>query len=294
MNARFYVPDVGRFASADNIVPDPMNLQSFNRYSYVLNSPTNLVDPTGHCATTELPDGSFMRDSNDDACWQAYDEFAEFMSPMPDWYLEYYGWNTQKWYKAERYSQEQLEYLLETHQTQSRLPRACNGRGGNCATAKWHQAKNTFVDWLVPDYHEADAIALGFAASSDLVVLGGSGGYELVLNSRSSEISLFSLAGGGGTLGAGGNAAIYAAAVHELPNNAAYEGVFIVDDTTVSIAQYGFVRGTFKAAPGETYGSYLGYAPGANVSRSRNFIYYPPALVTFNWQTNQLTIGVQQ
>ncbi|MCP4422305.1 MAG: RHS repeat-associated core domain-containing protein, partial [Chloroflexi bacterium] len=49
MNARFYVPGIGRFASADTIVPNPANPQSFNRYSYVLNSPLNFTDPSGHC-----------------------------------------------------------------------------------------------------------------------------------------------------------------------------------------------------------------------------------------------------
>ncbi|MGH2536537.1 MAG: RHS repeat-associated core domain-containing protein, partial [Candidatus Promineifilaceae bacterium] len=48
MNARYFVPAVGRFASADTIVPNPANPQSFNRYTYALNSPINLVDPTGH------------------------------------------------------------------------------------------------------------------------------------------------------------------------------------------------------------------------------------------------------
>ena len=36
--------------SADTIVPDPANPQSYNRYSYVYNNPLILVDPTGHCA----------------------------------------------------------------------------------------------------------------------------------------------------------------------------------------------------------------------------------------------------
>ncbi len=40
MNARYYLPGTGRFLSADTIVPDPANPQSFNRYSYVNNSPT--------------------------------------------------------------------------------------------------------------------------------------------------------------------------------------------------------------------------------------------------------------
>ncbi|MCP5097799.1 MAG: hypothetical protein GY943_19805, partial [Chloroflexi bacterium] len=39
MNARFYVPGNNRFASADSIVPDPTNPQSYNRFSYVYNNP---------------------------------------------------------------------------------------------------------------------------------------------------------------------------------------------------------------------------------------------------------------
>jgi len=48
MNARYYVPGIGRFASADTIVPDPSMPQSYNRYSYVYNSPTKYIDPSGH------------------------------------------------------------------------------------------------------------------------------------------------------------------------------------------------------------------------------------------------------
>ena len=46
-NARYYVPGLERFLSADTIVPDPADPQSFNRYSYVNNNPVNDVDPTG-------------------------------------------------------------------------------------------------------------------------------------------------------------------------------------------------------------------------------------------------------
>ena len=48
MNARYYLPEVGRFISADTIVPEPSNPQSFNRYAYVQNNPVNITDPTGH------------------------------------------------------------------------------------------------------------------------------------------------------------------------------------------------------------------------------------------------------
>jgi RHS repeat-associated protein len=48
MNARFFMPGIGRFASADTIVPDPTNPQQYNRYSYTLNNPLCYSDPTGH------------------------------------------------------------------------------------------------------------------------------------------------------------------------------------------------------------------------------------------------------
>jgi RHS repeat-associated protein len=48
MNARYYSPYINRFISADTIVPDPTNPQSFNRYSYVNNNPLKFVDPSGH------------------------------------------------------------------------------------------------------------------------------------------------------------------------------------------------------------------------------------------------------
>lgn len=48
MNARLYDPVLGRFISADTVVPSPSNMQGFNRYAYVLNNPLLYTDPTGH------------------------------------------------------------------------------------------------------------------------------------------------------------------------------------------------------------------------------------------------------
>jgi len=46
--ARYYDPTIGRFISADTIVPNPVNPQALNRYSYCLNNPLKYIDPTGH------------------------------------------------------------------------------------------------------------------------------------------------------------------------------------------------------------------------------------------------------
>ncbi|MDD5009720.1 MAG: RHS repeat-associated core domain-containing protein [Syntrophorhabdaceae bacterium] len=45
--ARLYDPLLGRFISADSIVPEPGNLQAYNRYSYCLNNPVVYTDPSG-------------------------------------------------------------------------------------------------------------------------------------------------------------------------------------------------------------------------------------------------------
>jgi RHS repeat-associated protein len=49
-NARYMSPALGRFVSADSIVPGAGNPQALNRYAFVLNNPVRYTDPTGHCA----------------------------------------------------------------------------------------------------------------------------------------------------------------------------------------------------------------------------------------------------
>jgi RHS repeat-associated protein len=60
--ARFYLPKLGRFASADTIVPSFANPQAFNRYTFVLNNPLRYIDPTGH---DPIPDQGL---GNDPTC----------------------------------------------------------------------------------------------------------------------------------------------------------------------------------------------------------------------------------
>jgi len=46
--ARYYSPGLGRWISADTMVPAPPNPQSLNRYAYVYNQPLIYVDRKGH------------------------------------------------------------------------------------------------------------------------------------------------------------------------------------------------------------------------------------------------------
>jgi RHS repeat-associated protein len=48
MGARWYDVALGRWISADVIVPEPGNAQSLNRYSWVLGNPLRYIDRTGH------------------------------------------------------------------------------------------------------------------------------------------------------------------------------------------------------------------------------------------------------
>jgi len=50
MNGRVYDPVIGRFMSVDPVFQAPTNTQSVNPYSYVMNNPLSLVDPSGYAA----------------------------------------------------------------------------------------------------------------------------------------------------------------------------------------------------------------------------------------------------
>jgi RHS repeat-associated protein len=48
MNGRIYDPRLGRFLSADPNIQNVNDLQAYNRYTYVRNSPTSYNDPSGY------------------------------------------------------------------------------------------------------------------------------------------------------------------------------------------------------------------------------------------------------
>jgi RHS repeat-associated protein len=65
--ARFYSPLLGRFTQPDTLIPDPLNPQAWNRFSYVANRPINFNDPTGHAMDDDMQGGGGSCDSE---CWQ--------------------------------------------------------------------------------------------------------------------------------------------------------------------------------------------------------------------------------
>jgi RHS repeat-associated protein len=50
-NARYYSGALGRFVSADSIVPGAGNPQALNRYAFVYGNPLKYTDPSGHAGT---------------------------------------------------------------------------------------------------------------------------------------------------------------------------------------------------------------------------------------------------
>lgn len=83
MNARIYDPALGRFLSADPVVGYPTLGQSFNRYSYVLNDPLTLTDPTG------LAPGIYCGSDNDKkpCLWDGGSDDSngyDYTPPIPD------------------------------------------------------------------------------------------------------------------------------------------------------------------------------------------------------------------
>jgi RHS repeat-associated protein len=58
MNARLYDSTIGRFTSADSMIPYMYETQSFNRYSYVQNNPLKYTDPSGHWSLRKAVKGA--------------------------------------------------------------------------------------------------------------------------------------------------------------------------------------------------------------------------------------------
>jgi RHS repeat-associated protein len=84
MGARFYDAALGRWISADTLVPEPGNPQSYNRYSYTRNNPVKFRDPSGHLAEGEYDEGDLdltlelLILDEEDLYWYLHNTNSEF------------------------------------------------------------------------------------------------------------------------------------------------------------------------------------------------------------------------
>ncbi|MBU1917620.1 hypothetical protein KKF63_05825, partial [bacterium] len=73
---RYYNPKLARFIQADTVVPNPTNLQDYNRYSYAANNPLKYIDPSGH--EYEAPGDNdsdfYFEDDNGDPMDYSFDQ----------------------------------------------------------------------------------------------------------------------------------------------------------------------------------------------------------------------------
>jgi hypothetical protein len=139
MNARFYLPGVNRFLSADTIVPDPADPQSYNRYAYSYNSPVKYQDPTGHKPTDgcEYEGCSLPNSLNPDETWidtdgQYYGNDPKLAEKYPGFYsVDAIGIHTAI-HAAEGKSDTQvgLEYIYNRHSKDITLFLAAGFGGG--------------------------------------------------------------------------------------------------------------------------------------------------------------------
>ncbi|MCL4506710.1 MAG: hypothetical protein M1434_11110 [Chloroflexi bacterium] len=143
--ARFYDPQIGRFLSADSIVPRPGDPQSLNRYSYVRNSPLVRIDSSGHADCS----------AGDTACWT-----SEWM--WKNRWFEAHGkfWDGGGWNKQDNANFRDWDILRDTL-----------GEVGILGT-------NGSADWL---FDELTTVAQGVVALMNKV--GGSGRLQALLGS---------------------------------------------------------------------------------------------------------------
>jgi len=84
---RYHDPLLGRFISADTIVPEPSEPQDLNRYAYVRNNPLRFVDPSGHRLS--------------DPADPEHDPTVPLPPPPPPWYTPIVVGSAKAWWWAD-------------------------------------------------------------------------------------------------------------------------------------------------------------------------------------------------
>ena len=249
-NARWYDAKLGRFLSADTLVPRPHNPQAFNRYSYVLNNPLRYVDPTGHWSEEQLT-----------------------ATLGQSWRLRYFG--DQASYRGAYAGHEKFLHFLTSPETTNDFDLSMVGIA---------MGVGEFVSTLVGNTPDAISIRGNFGAGA---IIGVGNSFEAVVNFRSGELSYFWSPGasGGASGGAGGDIGI--AIINDLPSNTAYRGYFGAAKADFKYGAGGTIEG-FLGLPlpnfpdGDIFaganGAFLGVGLGGELDLSAGFSYAFEAL----------------
>jgi len=182
-------PEIGQFISPDTLVPNPGDVQSFDRYAYVNNNPLRYIDPTGH--------------------WSE-DQLNEVLGN--NWQFRYFGDLAP--YKGAFAGNDKLLQFLTSSETTDMFDLRMVGIAVGVGE---------FVSTLVGNTPDAIAIRINGTGKA---IWGGGGAVEAVVNFRSGELSYFGSpsASGGASGGAGGDIGI--SIINDLPSNVSYRGYF--------------------------------------------------------------------
>jgi RHS repeat-associated protein len=85
--ARWYDPALGRFTSADSIIPGAGTSQAWDRYAYAMNNPLRYIDPTGHrpCGDGEDIDCEGRKNATDEKYLQTLaKDILHFLDASPE------------------------------------------------------------------------------------------------------------------------------------------------------------------------------------------------------------------
>jgi RHS repeat-associated protein len=103
MQGRMYSPILGRFLSADTIVPNAAQPQDFNRYSFVRNNPLKYVDPSGHDLALVSGQGDGIHEAGGAISW------APWIAIYKGWTLAYAQDWTRQWDAADASARTAME-----------------------------------------------------------------------------------------------------------------------------------------------------------------------------------------
>ena len=280
MNARYYLPEVGRFISADTIVPDPKDPQTYNRYSYALNSPTNYTDPTGHC-TSNYEAGSLEMET----CLSAWNSVSNYLFGAafgPGGSGHFPNELISDWLANADIST--LENLMQSYGIEYGYTYAPPARISEL-TLPISRAENATCQYWQSCY---EPVVTREEMWPDAFGIGGSGsaagiyyvtvGEEVVWNYEKGEISLFGYHGQGGGIALEADQAIYFAAIWNLQQNRDYEGIsptLNVDLAAIVGVQVSlFWEAGTVPFTGETWGISMGPSGGGGFGLTGSFTDY--------------------